>query len=134
MKQAGGLAAPSVPIRAAPFPALEPPPQGPQPRRRHRLQVLPVEAQFPLAGLQPQQGQPQGRLAGAGLADDADDAPGAHREAHLLHGAHVAGGAAQEAGADREVDAHAARFHEGRALRLAGGFAGRRLAGSSRRV
>jgi hypothetical protein len=58
----------------------------------------PLEAHAPLARrLQPENEAAGGRFAAAGFTDDAQRAPGGHRQRHVIHRAHRHAGAEQAA-------------------------------------
>ena len=60
-------------------------------------EVLPVEEDRPLGGLQQLEDAPgDGRLPASGLADEAERLPAANGEAHLVDGLHVADGALED--------------------------------------
>ena len=69
----------------------------------------PSKRMAPCAGLQPQQGEAEGGLAAAALADQADRLALVDGQADAVHRLHEAHGAAEQAAADREVHLDSAR-------------------------
>ena len=68
------------------------------------LDVAAEEDDAPLRRDQPEQRQPERRLAGAGFADDAERLPLAHHDVDPVDRLDVADGAAEEPALDREPD------------------------------
>ncbi len=91
--------------------------------------VAPLEADDALARQEAQQRTPERRLAGAGLADDADGLALTQRQRDAVHGLEQHRRAAQEAAADAEDHLDIVALEQHRRVRLGRRLAAGRLGG-----
>ena len=93
---------------------------------------LAQEHDRPVRGDQPQDGEPERGLAGAGFADDAERLALAHRDAHAVDRLDVADHPAQHAALDRKPDLEVVGLDHDRRVGLQRRRVGLRLGGEQR--